>query len=88
MVPRHALDRYRRPGCVNKMTSKLFCRGIGGIAQSSHTHAHPPADESIDVEPEGAIVSKIFVDGICCPSEIPIISNLLSPMRGVIRVGA
>lgn len=58
------------------------------MAQPSHTHAHPPADESINVEPEDAIVSKIFVDGICCPSEVPIISNLLSPMRGVLRVGA
>ncbi|KAK9829953.1 hypothetical protein WJX72_008845 [[Myrmecia] bisecta] len=37
-------------------------------------------------ESEAVVISKIYAAGICCPSEVPLISNLLSPLPGVHKV--
>jgi hypothetical protein len=32
------------------------------------------------------ITSKIYAGGICCPSEVPLIHRILTPMPGVLKV--
>ncbi len=33
-----------------------------------------------------AVRTKIYAAGICCPSEVPLIKNLLTPLPGVAKV--
>ena len=36
--------------------------------------------------PQATVTSKMYVNGICCASEIPLIRNLLMPLPGVQKV--
>lgn len=49
---------------------------VGGVR-------HP--DEA-DVSNDAITVTKIYASGICCPSEVPLIINILRPMPGVAEV--
>ena len=50
--------------------------------------ATPPetGDESAGDISAAVIVTKIYAGGICCPSEVPLITNILQPMPGVLEV--
>lgn len=40
----------------------------------------------MELDEEVEISTKLYVDGICCPSEVPLITNILTKLPGVLRV--
>jgi hypothetical protein len=46
-------------------------------------HGTPDAHDST-----GVTVTRIYAGGICCPSEVPLITNILQPMQGVLKARA
>lgn len=36
--------------------------------------------------PDDPIVTRVLCDGICCPSEVPIVHKVLAPLEGVLKV--
>lgn len=65
-----SIIRHRRPGTD-------ACKSQESLQQVV-THA--------DLSSEVPITSKIYVSGMCCPSEVPIVRSALGNLQGVIKV--
>jgi len=69
------LQQQDNPQEPNEDKSTLFCSPIGSSSSSSET------TKSISVR------SRLRVNGICCPSEVPPIRKLIKPLPGVNKLG-
>lgn len=72
------------------MVLPLLVRKRKSVLTSGAASKEPAGDVQVIVEDEasedrGATV-KIYATGICCPSEVPLITRLLTPLPGVIKV--
>ena len=67
-------DNPQEPNVGDK--SALFCSPITGSTSSSSEQT-----KSISVR------SRLLVNGICCPSEVPPIRKLIKPLPGVFKLG-
>lgn len=65
-------DCCRRPGTD-------ACKSQESLQQVV-THA------DLDLSSEVPITSKLYVGGMCCPSEVPIVRSALGNLQGVIKV--
>ncbi|CAL8460942.1 g473 [Coccomyxa elongata] len=83
VLPAKAVVSHGRVSVVRNRKRK-------SVLTSGAASKEPAGDVQVIVEDEasedrGATV-KIYATGICCPSEVPLITRLLTPLPGVIKV--
>lgn len=72
------------------MVLPLLVRKSKGVSTSGAASKEPAGDVQVVVE-DGAsgdrdATVKIYATGICCPSEVPLITRILAPLPGVSKV--
>jgi len=62
------------------------------VSTSSAAGKEPTGDVQVVVEDRASgdrdATVKIYATGICCPSEVPLITRILAPLPGVSKVRA
>ncbi len=80
------IDRIGHVMCMLTSTFNLDCCRRPGTdackSQETLQQVVTQADHSV----EAPITSKLYVGGMCCPSEVPIVRSALGNLQGVIKV--